>query len=701
MIATQIEIANFRSFCPTPVKVPLEPVTAIVGENNVGKSNVLLALDLFRNFKKTKIHKKDFHNNDEKQAILVKVTFGALTAEERKLFRRHLSPDNTLAVTQTIKISAGEDGEDASETKSEEEGQEAELDLMEEKTASLVKSGIEWMDDPPTTKLAVEKLWKGEMKVGEVDFKAWSGLPATPAPAKEIIAAKITDFWDEKWDAIPKQVEASDTKPLGWPNKFMGHLPTVVYVPAVKKISEESKKTKSSPFGAMLDWFVGSIKAEFKETAQKKLDEFYASVMASLPKEQDAETKEEMTRLELINRELTRHLPKDFGASLTVTFKTPEANQALFGDPVLGADDGFASEITDKGHGMQRAALLAIIRAYLALKPKLDKKPGPPRRIIFAIEEPEIFLHPTVKRSTYTLFRDLAKNGDQAIYTTHDGYLLDVSAFQEIRVLRKDPGSKPPKTIVHEVSEKTLLAVWHKQSGRNNIKLESVREHLRNVYDPYRNEGFLAKKVLLCEGPTERYGLPIYFDALGFNLDTNGVSIIDAGSVSLLDYFQILFTELGIPTFVLWDGDRPSAVDITKLTGDAATDAKDKSARNIYLASLLGLPPIKRADGACFWDADQCGEKCAVLSRKYEHSAMMLLPDSDKVKGAATKLFGSDSKPMSARFYAIQAVARGQVEGDAKKYVPQIVKEMATRLPALAAAEKISIKLEAEKKGTA
>ena len=103
MIATQIEISNFRSFCPVPVKVSLTPVTAIVGENNVGKSNVPLALDLFRNFKKSKIQKKAFHNNDDKREITIKVTFGQLTSGKRKLFRRHLSPDNTLAVTQTIR----------------------------------------------------------------------------------------------------------------------------------------------------------------------------------------------------------------------------------------------------------------------------------------------------------------------------------------------------------------------------------------------------------------------------------------------------------------------------------------------------------------------------------------------------------------------------------------------------------------------
>jgi len=51
------------------------------------------------------------------------------------------------------------------------------------------------------------------------------------------------------------------------------------------------------------------------------------------------------------------------------------------------------------------------------------------------------------------------------------------------------------------------------------------------------------------------------------------------------------------------------------------------------------------------------------------------------------------TKPMAAGYYAIQAVMRGQVEGDAKKFVPKIAKEIAVLLPNLAASEKLSSKL--------
>jgi hypothetical protein len=56
---------------------------------------------------------------------------------------------------------------------------------------------------------------------------------------------------------------------------------------------------------------------------------------------------------------------------------------------------------------------------------------------------------------------------------------------------------------------------------------------------------------------------------------------------------------------------------------------------------------------------------------------------------------------MAARFYALQAVARGQTEGDGKKYVPEIVKDICGRLPALTPATKLSSALEEKKKVTA
>lgn len=466
----------------------------------------------------------------------------------------------------------------------------------------------------------------------------------------------------------------------------------VVYIPAMKKVSEEAKASKTNPFGSLLKWMMESVAAELRQGIQTKLDIVFSEAMSSLPKEKDNETGDEITRLELINRTLNRHLPSGFDATLSLTFQKPEVDDTIFGDTMLSADDGFFSEIEDKGLGLQRAALIAIIRSYLKLRSKLEAKTPGLGRVIFAVEEPEIYLHPTIKRSLYALFRQLGLAGDQVIYSTHDGYFLDVEQFQEIRVFRKQNTHTPPRTSVDHISEHVLLEIWEKLSGKTGIALQSVREHLKNVYDPFRNEGFLSKSVIVCEGPTEHAVIPLYMKALGYDLDQIGIAVIDAGSVDLLDYFYIMLTELGIPTYLLWDGDKPNVPDLSMLDGEAKDDAKKKSSRNKYLAELLVVPLPQQQGDYCFWDTDQVTASGTVLSKKYEDFAMTVLPDSDKVKGEAKKLFGSDSKPMIARYYAQQAIQRGTEEGDASKYAPAFVKEMRQALQSMKASTKQSTK---------
>lgn len=694
MIIKGIELTNFKSFGPEPVWFPLTPVTAFVGENNSGKSNALFALDLFRHFSKKKVKKEHFHGSVPSNPIRTKVTYGCLSDEEMRLFRRHLGFDKTLTITQTISCTGGPtDNEAGSDAEAQVTAEEA-LEITEEKTASYVRSGIDWLDEPPTTKRDITKLWKAQVKVGEIDFKEWSGLSPEEPPAKEELAAKVTDFWHEHWDDIPKEEEPTGTQPLGWPNKLTGNLPEVVFIPALKSISDEAKSTKTSPFGSLLNWLIASVQADLRREIQSKLDTIFSEAFAALPKEYDDESGEEITRLELINRTLNRSLLRAFDASLSVDFKPPEVDNTIFGETILNADDGFPSEISEKGHGLQRAAIMAIIRTYLSLRARLEAATPGLGRVIFIIEEPEIYLHPTVKRSAYALFRKLAKGGDQVIYSTHDGYFINVEHFAEIRVFRRKKGRDVPYSTVGFLEEDTLVTVWQEVSSTEDIQIESVRERLHNVYDPHRNEGFLAKGVIVCEGRTEAGALPIYLSALDLDLDECGIAVVSAGSVDLLDYFYLLFSELGIPVFVLWDGDCPVVDDISTLTGDSRSDAEIKSKRNHSLAELFGVSLPQRSDGSYFTEEDMVWDTCAMFARKFESTIHTVLPGSKEVLFEAKRLYGSDSKPMAARYYARKVLARGEDQGDRAKYVPGVFSQIKNRLVTLRPSEKQSAKLE-------
>ncbi|MBO9639081.1 MAG: AAA family ATPase, partial [Siphonobacter aquaeclarae] len=47
-----IVIRNFKTFDGTGINFSCNDITALVGENSVGKSNILQALDLFFNYSK-------------------------------------------------------------------------------------------------------------------------------------------------------------------------------------------------------------------------------------------------------------------------------------------------------------------------------------------------------------------------------------------------------------------------------------------------------------------------------------------------------------------------------------------------------------------------------------------------------------------------------------------------------------------------
>lgn len=68
-------------------------------------------------------------------------------------------------------------------------------------------------------------------------------------------------------------------------------------------------------------------------------------------------------------------------------------------------------------------------------------------------------------------------------------------------------------------------------------------------------ELFFARKVLLVEGPTELGALPIFASQNGYNLDENGVSVINVGGKETFEIFVKLCVGFDIPYFIVADND--------------------------------------------------------------------------------------------------------------------------------------------------
>lgn len=77
----------------------------------------------------------------------------------------------------------------------------------------------------------------------------------------------------------------------------------------------------------------------------------------------------------------------------------------------------------DLGQGTQRLIVASIIKAYLDIL--IEKEIRTDKPILILFEEPEIYLHPKLKRSlNYTLERLSSEPNHQVIITTHDSYFV-------------------------------------------------------------------------------------------------------------------------------------------------------------------------------------------------------------------------------------------------------------------------------------
>lgn len=332
--------------------------------------------------------------------------------------------------------------------------------------------------------------------------------------------------------------------------------------------------------------------------------------------------------------------------------------QIIVKEIVKQGQDKMGFQALQMGMGVQSSLTIALLRAYAKIK-KSDKA-------VIAIEEPEIFLHPQAQRHFYKLLREIAYplsgEGIQIIYCTHSPLFVDVEYLDEVCLARKtmDAEGETNTTVVH-LNIQDFVDDLKVRRGID-ATLDSIREHYRNAFNPKRNEGFFAKKVIIVEGDTEEYAIPIYADALDYNFDSNGISIIGAGGKNELDRLFRVFNEFTIPTYIVFDGD---------LGKDKEGDSKKETKR---ILEILKQQPIQD------YPATSVTEKCAIFQVDFETTMKEEQPLYDKLEKEARTELGlksDEGKGMCARLVAQKLISQGiQDSGDKSRYIPDTIKKI-------------------------
>lgn len=542
-------IKNFRSL--RDVEVSFSAHTALIGGNGAGKSSILKAIEKFYSTSKS-CDADDFFGRDQGQPIEIELTFHQLGDQEVAAFEERVR-DGKLVVNRIF---------DGGASSGRYQGL---VPQIADFVAIRMHAGA-------TPKRAAYNFLRENNPF-------YADLPNAGSAA-------AVDQALRDWEANhPDQLVLlpDDGQFFGFQNNSRGKLQrhtSFVFIPAVREASADAADGKTSVIGKLLELLVRSQILQRPDILAFKaqMTEAYQALVSA----------ENMPELGALAGTLTadlRGLYQDAEVSLNWR-EIGEMPVPLPMADVFLKDDGFGGPVDRQGHGLQRAFIFTLLQ-HLARTavPEADDAPlegdiggddGAPAAaavqaptLILAIEEPELYQHPTKQRHFAEVLRGLSsgtlpgvQGHTQVIFGSHSPMFISMGKADEVRLTRRSPCADS------ELKQCTLQALdlgivaqkleqgWGKPAGTFSAETLMPRLHILGAE---LAEGFFANGVILVEGRSDKAALTATARMLGVSFEAAGIAILSAEGKANLDRPYVIFRELGIPTFMLWDCDQQLA----------------------------------------------------------------------------------------------------------------------------------------------
>lgn len=225
-------------------------------------------------------------------------------------------------------------------------------------------------------------------------------------------------------------------------------------------------------------------------------------------------------------------LIKDQFDNINIKFKAdpPKIEQYIKQIKTL-VDDGDETEISEKGSGLQRAIMIALIQIYSrSLSIGSSKKP-----FFLFIDEPELYLNPQAQKVLLKALRNISAN-EQVFLVTHSPYFIDWEDYNK--------GAKIGKA--KKVNSGTEIFWLDNPSTYSNILNNHVLEWQQpHLLDTASKEILFSEKILFLEGQedvglikkwSKENGKTLNFDIFGYGV----------GGVGKFTAFLRLAKDLGL-----------------------------------------------------------------------------------------------------------------------------------------------------------
>lgn len=395
MKLASVRLKNFRCFLDERV-VQVSDLTTLIGKNDVGKSSVLEALEIFFNNETVKIDAGDCHVRAVGAAAEITCEFegfpAALVLDAQAVTSLAgeylLSASGTLSIKKVFKFSGAKPKEEVYVCARHPTAEQY-SDLLELNNAGLKKrlrdlgiseDGVQ-MNSNPALRQAI-----------------WASCPDLVLADVEIPVAK------------------EDGKRI-W-EKLGGHLPIFALFQ-----SDRASRDSDSEVQDPMKLAVATALAE--PEIQVKLNEVVEAV------------KHKATDLADRTHQVLSRIDPSLADHLSPQFKAEPKWAGLF-SMALSSDQGIP--VNKRGSGVRRLILVSFFRAEAERRAAAEAS----RSIIYAIEEPETSQHPNNQRMLLESFQELASEPNcQVLLTTHSPGFASFLPMDSFRFVTRAPDGQP------------------------------------------------------------------------------------------------------------------------------------------------------------------------------------------------------------------------------------------------------------------
>jgi len=446
----------------------------MIGENNSGKSSILQSLSLFF----TGSSLASSHYYDSSKEIRLELTFSDIAGPDLE----RLAEEHRQRIVGIV-----------------EEGQLTLVRIYGTDGRSKLRYVAMVPRDPRFSTERVDELVSRQRPGAGFRNRVLDVFPDLSAQITSASTqAEVRAAIGELGQSLPaEQKELSDTDlPTGIEASVKALQPEVIYVPAVKDLTDDIKTKEGTPFGRLLGILLRAIEpklADMKDLFEKLDGQLNRVVLA------DGSIRDErLGEVRQIEQAVDRYVKESFSSvDLKIRIPPPELKTILSSAQIL-ANDGVEGPLETKGDGLRRAVVFAILRTYVDLTRSglATDAPGPTptNSYLLLFEEPELYLHPKGQQILFDALSVFSKH-HHVLVTTHSPLFFGPDATATFTKLTKrtDEGVGPvPFTCTHPV----------------DLTEMSAKDQFQIICHENNSIAFFADTVVLVEGDTDYIVLP-------------------------------------------------------------------------------------------------------------------------------------------------------------------------------------------------